>query len=547
MWGGQSMPGKAVNFPPVEAAINLHEGMNGLPDTLLEVTTHSESETRQLGQDIAMTLRHGVIYLKGDLGSGKSVLARAMIRQLCDDTALEVPSPTFSLVQSYTASPRHGSVEILHADLYRIADPAECNELGLNSADDDTLALIEWPEKGEGELPAADVEITVEEPGTGGAELRSVRITGQMDALAAIGRSLSVRRFLDTGWKKGVGRRRFQGDASTRRYETADAGGETRILMDAPKQPDGPPVRDGKPYSRIAHLAEDVSAFAGVARILHSAGLAVPRLYACDLEAGLILLEHLGEGTIVNEDRLPVRERYLASAAMLAEFHQEPLVTRQELPNGTVYEVPAYDRGAMLIETELLIDWFLPRFRGNPATQAERDAFLEIWNALIDRLAESEKRLCCRDFHSPNIIWRENHQGSDRVGLIDFQDAVVGPSAYDLASLAQDARTDVSRELETDLLDHYCAQRKTAGAFDETSFRQDYAIMAAQRATKILGIFVRLDERDGKPGYLRHLPRLQNYLYRSFSHPALADYRQWYEQMFGKNGVAFQTEELSRR
>ena len=526
-----------VSFP-AEIISASHEGVTGLQASRLQLTTASEEETRQLGRDIAMALNHGVTHLKGDLGSGKSVLARAMIRQLCDDGTLEVPSPTFSLVQSYAASARYGGGEVIHADLYRISDPSECGELGLASPEPDALVIVEWPENGAGELAPADIEITIREQAQDQPESRFIEITGEGKAVAVIGRSLAIRAFLDARWEAGIHRSRLQGDASARSYETVSDGGEARILMNAPRQPDGPAIRDGKPYSQIAHLAEDVSAFAGVAAILEKAGLAVPDLYACDLEDGLILLEDLGGGLIIDQNREPIPERYLASAEVLAAFHRKPVVAEHRLENGTVHRVPPYDRAAMLIETELLIDWYLPRYRGQPATQSERDDFLAVWNALINQLEDSEKRLCMRDFHSPNIIWRANRRGNDRVGLIDFQDAVIGPSAYDLASLAQDARVNVSHSLETELLDHYCNLRSADRDFDETAFRQDYAIMAAQRATKILGIFVRLDERDGKPDYLRHLPRLQDYLNRSFAHPALADYRKWHEGMFGQSGPA---------
>ena len=527
----------ATSFP-VEIISVLHGVTNGLQKSGIKLTTTSEAETRQLGQDIAMALSRGVIHLKGDLGSGKSVLARAMIRRLCDDEALEVPSPTFSLVQSYTASARYGGAEVIHADLYRISDPSECGELGLTSLEPEMLAIIEWPENGSGELVKPDVEITLSELADDLPEHRSIEITGEAKAIDAISRSLAIRSFLDSHWEKGIHRSRLQGDASTRSYETVTDGGDVRILMNAPRQPDGPVIRDGKPYSQIAHLAEDVSAFAGVAAILEKAGLAVPHLHACNLDAGLILLEDLGCELIIDESRRPIRERYLASAAMLAAFHQTPVISEQKLGDGRVYHVPPYDRAAMLIEAELLIDWYLPRFGGKPAAQSERDEFLAIWNALIDQLENSEKRLCMRDFHSPNIIWRDDRQGDGRVGLIDFQDAVIGQSAYDLASLAQDARVDVDAALETELLDHYCSLRAASGEFDEAAFRRDYAIMAAQRATKILGIFVRLDERDGKPDYLRHLPRLQNYLSRSFTHPVLASYRQWFGELFGKINTA---------
>src|SRR5690606_7542298 len=147
-----------------------------------------------------------------------------------------------------------------------------------------------------------------------------------------------------------------------------------------------------------------------------------------------------------------------------------------------------------------------------------------------DTMAGGESSLVLRDYHSPNLIWRPGASGLDRLGLIDFQDALLGPSAYDLASLAQDARVTVPPELETRTVDAYCAARGRSDSFDEDAFRRDYAIMAAQRNSKILGIFVRLDRRDGKPAYLAHLPRIRAYLARALAHPALAPVRLLYER-----------------
>jgi hypothetical protein len=134
-----------------------------------------------------------------------------------------------------------------------------------------------------------------------------------------------------------------------------------------------------------------------------------------------------------------------------------------------------------------------------------------------------------RDFHSPNLLWLAEREGLARVGLLDFQDAVMGPAAYDLASLLQDARVDVPELMEIALLSRYTrARRATDPAFDAPAFAKVYATLAAQRASKILGIFARLDARDGKPQYLRHIPRVWRYLQRSLAHPALAPLAAWY-------------------
>jgi aminoglycoside/choline kinase family phosphotransferase len=134
-----------------------------------------------------------------------------------------------------------------------------------------------------------------------------------------------------------------------------------------------------------------------------------------------------------------------------------------------------------------------------------------------------------RDFHSPNLIWLDNRANIAKVGIIDFQDTVLAPAAYDLVSLLQDARVDVPEQLELVLLTRYIKARLASdGNFDPAHFAELYAIMSAQRNTKLLGIFARLNRRDGKPQYLRHLPRIWTYLTRSLTHPALASLRQWY-------------------
>jgi len=180
----------------------------------------------------------------------------------------------------------------------------------------------------------------------------------------------------------------------------------------------------------------------------------------------------------------------------------------------------------MMIEVDLLTQWYAPHRLGRALSDQEQADLQTIWHNMIGQLRTVEKSIVLRDYHSPNIIWMAQAEGANGTGLIDFQDALNGPSAYDVASLAQDARVDVSAELETALVNHYCQLR---AGFDEESFRAAYAILSAQRATKILGIFVRLWQRDGKNAYLAHLPRIESYLHRSLQHPSLRDYKNWVE------------------
>jgi hypothetical protein len=329
----------------------------------------------------------------------------------------------------------------------------------------------------------------------------------------------------------------LQGDASPRRYarlvrEVSDLRSDTLLLMDAPRQPDGPPIRDGLPYSRIAHLAEDVRPFVAVTTALRAAGLSAPATIAHDLDRGLLLVEDLGDRVLGTELARGASQAALWRAATdaLLVLRQLPVPDALPLPDGSVHRMPAYDRRALTIETELLLDWYWPALHGAPAPQSARADFAAAWSGILDRLLALPTGWTLRDYHSPNLIWLPERAGVARLGIIDVQDAVRGHPAYDLVSLLQDARLDVPPALEAELLDHYCREAACADAtFSEDNLRFAYAALGAQRNTKILGIFARLAHRDGKPQYLAHLPRIWGYLERTLLAAALAPLRSWYD------------------
>lgn len=479
-----------------------------------------EGATDRLGQDLAIALRPGdVVALHGDLGMGKTALARAVIRALADDPALEVPSPTFTLAQSYALR-----IPVHHFDLYRLSGAEELEELGLEEAASGGIALVEWPERAPDAFADA-IRVTLRERGTG----RTVEIAAPSGAEPRLARSFAIRSFLDRAGHQEARRSYLLGDASIRAYETITRPGvPPLILMDAPERRDEPVLRDGLPYSRLARLAQSVAAFVGVANALREAGFSTPRIHAQDLEQGLLLVEHLGEEHFVATGGAPLEARYLAAARLLAALHERGSPSRFPVAPGVEHVPPHYDRTALGVETELLLDWYLPFVKGRAASGAERHTFQNLWQALFARLETAEQGLVLRDFHSPNIIWREQEQGLARLGLVDVQDAVFGPVAYDVASLALDARATISPSLERAILDAYRAARTGAG-FDPARFEEAYAISAAQRNTKLLGTFVRLARRDGKPGYLHHLPRIRTYLRRVLAHPVLHGLRAFYE------------------
>jgi aminoglycoside/choline kinase family phosphotransferase len=165
--------------------------------------------------------------------------------------------------------------------------------------------------------------------------------------------------------------------------------------------------------------------------------------------------------------------------------------------------------------------------------EALREEFAALWRPLVDDAAKSDLGWVLRDYHSPNLMWLPKREGVKRVGLLDFQDALRGPLAYDVVSLLQDARLDVPEALERDQLARYCAARSAQSPhFSSDQFRALYATLGAQRNSKILGIFARLAKRDGKRGYLAHIPRVARYLERDLAHPALARLRGFYEREF---------------
>jgi len=491
----------------------------------------TELQLRFVAEVLALDLRPGdVIGLRGELGAGKTTFARALLQALLGDEDLEIPSPTFALAQSYEA-PRF---PIAHFDLYRIGGPGDLAELGFEDAFANGVALIEWPERAGAAVPADRLDVTLTE--TADPALRDVALAGHGSWAARAARLGTIARFLEqAGW--GAARVHFlQGDASTRRYARLARDGGRAILMDAPRQGDGPIVRDGKSYSRIAHLAEDVRPFIAIDRALRTAGFSAPDIYAQNVPAGLLLIEDLGDRVFGAEMRSSTPQATLWRAAVDALIEMRRMPPGHDLPlgDGTTHTLPRFDRAALEIEIDMLLEWYWPEVKGAPAPEAMRAEFHALWSPVLDRLMALEPGWFLRDVHSPNLIWLPERHGVRRIGLIDFQDALAEHFAFDLASLLQDARVDVPATLEAELLDYYCATvAAREPGFERADFAAVYAAFGAQRNTRLIGLWVRLLRRDGKPGYLQHMARTWGYLERNLKHPALAGLRGWYDANLG--------------
>lgn len=492
-----------------------------------EIALADEAATTALAAAVARALLPGdLMTLAGDLGAGKTTFARALIRIRAGDPELEAPSPTFTLLQSYDL-PRG---VIVHADLYRLSGPDELDELGWDEAGVDAIVLVEWPDRLGPVLPPDRLALTL---AAGAApEARTATLVGYGGFAPRLARLRDGETFLASAGWAGAERTHIQGDASSRIYERLTLGGRSAVLMDAPPRVAGPPVRDGKSYVALARLSVDVRAFVAVADGLRALGYGAPEIIASDLKTHFLLVEDLGQEPVVALGA-PIAGRYEAAVDLLADLHARALPI--DLPIGAeLYRPPFYDLSAFLIEADLLNDWYLPHVSGASPDPQSREAFRTLWADALKPVLDDKLTWTLRDYHSPNLTWRDGETGLKRLGVLDFQDMVLGPPAYDVVSLLQDARVDMGEELELALAARYLsARRKADPAFEPRTFARAYATMGAQRATKILGIFVRLAERDGKPGYLQNIPRVRRALDANLAHPDLAPLNAWYATHLG--------------
>ncbi|MSP81772.1 MAG: aminoglycoside phosphotransferase [Alphaproteobacteria bacterium] len=313
-------------------------------------------------------------------------------------------------------------------------------------------------------------------------------------------RTAPIARFLaPIGWGSAI-RQPLAGDASFRRYHRLSLNGRRAVLMDAP--PDH----------------EDVRPFVKVCRHLLAGGFSAPEILAVDPDAGFVLLEDLGDDlfTRILPGKADEAALYRTAIDVLIALHGDP----------RPLDVPPYDTARYLAEADLLLDWFLPEVAGAPTPAPTKNAWHAALREVLPLVERVPGRVVLRDFHADNLLWLPERAGIKRCGLLDFQDALIGPSAYDLVSLLEDARRDVSPATVAMALDRYLA---AMGGGDQAAFRAAYAVLGAQRNSKIVGIFARLFRRDGKPAYLDLIPRVWNHLAEDLRHPALAPVRAWFD------------------
>jgi aminoglycoside/choline kinase family phosphotransferase len=302
-------------------------------------------------------------------------------------------------------------------------------------------------------------------------------------------RQATIDRFLtDTGWANAA-RKQVAGDASNRKYDRlSKPDGTTAILMDAPPE-----------------TGEDVRPFVTIADHLRKSGLSTPAIYHQDPDAGLLLIEDFGDALFADLMAAdPSKEIPLYQAAADVLIH---------LGDAETPSLQVCDTDWLSTMIEPVFEWY------TPDTNAQsRSSFTAHFSPLALRANTGKQVLILRDYHAQNLLLLPERTGIARVGLLDFQDAMIGHPAYDLVSILQDARRDVSPEVESEIIRYMLAQIDA----DPAEFRTVYAILGLQRNLRILGIFARLCLRDGKASYVDLIPRVWAYIQRNLAHPELA-------------------------
>jgi aminoglycoside/choline kinase family phosphotransferase len=294
------------------------------------------------------------------------------------------------------------------------------------------------------------------------------------------------------------------GDASFRKYFRLRRADGTAVVMDSP----------------AAH--EPVGPFVRIGRHLLAKKLSAPEILAVDETNGFLLLEDLGDNTFARmlDAGGDEAELYLRATDVLVALHAAP-------DRGLLPGLGGYTGEALIEAAMLLPEWYLPAAAGRATTGEEIESYRVAWRTCLGHLPASADMLLLRDYHKDNLIWLPERAGVRACGLLDFQDAQQGHPSYDLVSLIEDARRDVSPAVQAGCFARYI----DATGLDAQDFRMGFALMAAQRHARVIGLFVRLLKRDGKPEYLPHLPRVWRMFERALKHEALEPLRRWADRL----------------
>ncbi len=464
-----------------------------------------DDATERLAEDVAVCLRTGdTIALHGDLGTGKTTFARALIRALAGNPALEVPSPTFTLVQTYELP----AFTLAHIDLYRVRDAAEIEETGLLDATTDGVAVIEWPERASDRLPEDRLDVRLAMAGTG----RHAALCGTGDWAERLARTAEIRAFLN-------GNRFGEAHRAPARTPTHPTGVREEIAL-----PDGAALLIDRGE---AADDRDFRGLSATSAALRSLGLSAPEILEADHRRRLMLIEDLS-GPSLAEDGHPVLARYLVAVEALAEIHFHP--RPRALPLGRYFfRIPDLAGHVMEKQALAFADQYLGAGAAGAVPKGDREEFSRLWWSRFERLVEAEQNWLLEPVGSATLSWLPQREALRRIGFTDPGRIRCGAVAHDLAALCNDSGVTIPADLEADLKRHYVGLRQASSThFDSSHFAEAYAIAAALRASA--GMVAAASALKAQVrGAADDLARQRDYLHRALAHPVMSDLAVWYE------------------
>lgn len=456
-----------------------------------------------------------VILLNGKIGSGKTTLARHIINQILQIDISEITSPTFNLYQVY----ENNNQKINHYDFYRIENDIDLQEIDLEDSLGEGITIIEWADKYQNYLPDSYLEIEILEIDC----FRTYKLRGCGSFKNRINKHNSLVSFLSKFKKPIIKVEKIQGDASKRIYKRIQTKEESLILMiyDEKEKKENP-----------SKLSEQIHDYVSICQYLSDINIRVPKIYAVDYKNQFLIQEDFGDlkysEIFLKEDFRKLYEPAIDTLINIAKNECPKNIKTDQ----AIYKFEDYDKNIYLSEVNIFIDWYWPYVKGSVCIDDIKLEFLEIWKNLLDKISD-DKSLVLRDFHSPNLIFQPHGNGIGKCGVIDFQDALIGHPLYDLVSLAQDARVSIKLDQEFFLIEYYMKNLNFKNyQFNNHEFMNQYNILGAQRALKILGVFARLSMAYQKHEYLIHIPRILDYINRNIRNESLTSLSSWLTKNF---------------
>lgn len=504
------------------------------------ITLPDLAATESLAKRIASGLQpRDVLLLYGDLGAGKTTLTRAILQAL-DPAITEVPSPTFTLVQTYD-TPK-GPVH--HYDLYRIKSSDELDELGWDDALAEGITIVEWPERLGNRKPggAKVVRLTIGSAGDVTGDRHAI-IEGISIADAyKQDRSELIESFIAQSNWRGAVRVHMSGDSSIRSYDRLTLDGKTAVLMNAPLNEANIICKPGMSeenrqklgYFAMRRLAgARIDAFVCTADWLRAHGMSAPEVYEFDEAKGLAIIEDFGDDQyweMLEKPKAghtaPEREMYLAATDVLIRADALPVPASFDY-RGMSWPLLSFDTLAMDTEAELFLNWYVDKYRGLPVTDAMRADYRAAFHQMYKVFDTAPPALIQRDFHSPNLMWLPERDGIKRVGLLDFQDSVAGHPAYNLMFLLHDARRDVPANVQAEVKERYYAGRGFT-AQQRADFDAAIDVYVALSNARLTSFPVRMKISNNLPQYMVFLPRIERYFFQSTRRQACAPLAAWF-------------------